>query len=69
MEMIKIIVWFCAEWSADSLRNLKVENGYIKVPDKLGVGVDIDLEVIEEHPYKPVDLHKTYKEDCSIMEW
>lgn len=61
---------FGAEWVNDFVKEpFKVEGGYIKVPDKPGIGVELNLEVVEAHPYRPVDLPKIYMEDGAITEW
>lgn len=31
---------------------LKIKNGYIELPDKPGLGAELDLEAIKKHPYK-----------------
>lgn len=61
---------FGADWVKNFVKDpIKVENGYIKVLDKPGIGVELNIDVIEEHPYKPIDLPKIYMEDGSITEW
>ena len=49
---------------------LEVENGYIKLPDKPGLGVELDLDAIAERPYRPrvPEAYMTYREDGSIEE-
>jgi len=50
---------------------LQVENGYIRLPNKPGLGVEVDFNAIEEHPYKPRlnwSPYMTYHEDGSIEE-
>jgi len=49
---------------------LDVENGYIKLPTKPGLGVELNMEAIEERPYKPrmPEAYMTYREDGSIEE-
>ena len=49
----------------------KVEKGYIDPPTKPGLGVEVDLHAIEEHPYKPRPSGSPYitnHEDGSIEE-
>jgi galactonate dehydratase len=39
-------------WEQNVLLNpIVVENGYIAVPDRPGLGVDLNLEIIRQHPY------------------
>ena len=33
----------------------KVENGYIRVPDTPGIGIELDEEQLSKYPYKPFD--------------
>jgi len=33
--------------------NVKSEDGYLLIGDKPGLGIDINLEEVEKHPYKP----------------
>jgi len=50
---------------------LKAEKGYINLPTKPGLGVEIDLDAIEEHPYRPRSNwspYVSYREDGSIRE-
>ena len=50
--------------------SLEVENGYIKLPTKPGLGVELNMKAIEERPYKPriPEAYMTYREDGSIEE-
>ena len=46
---------------------LKVENGYIKVPDAPGLGIKVNEEVFKKYPYKPWDsIFAGYSEDGSL---
>lgn len=45
---------FNEEWEKDVLvGGLKVENGYIELPAGPGLGIDLNLAEIEQHPYHP----------------
>ena len=33
----------------------KVENGYIKVPDTPGIGIELDEDQLAKYPYRPFD--------------
>jgi galactonate dehydratase len=49
---------------------IKVENGYIKIPTKAGLGIEINEEAFEKYPYKPWDsLFTGYSEDGSLSNW
>jgi galactonate dehydratase len=41
-------------WQADLLHNpIVVKEGFIDVPERPGLGIDLNLDVIAQHPYKP----------------
>lgn len=45
---------FNDSWSQNLLTPpLKVENGYIKLSDRPGLGVELNLEEVKKHPYDP----------------
>ena len=49
---------------------LKVENGYIKVPTKPGLGIELNEEALQKYPYKPWDsLFTGYSEDGALSNW
>lgn len=39
--------------NAVTVEPLKIENGFLTVPDKPGFGLDLDMKVLESHPYSP----------------
>jgi len=39
-----------------SNEEIHFDNGYIKIPDKPGLGIDLNEDVIASHPYKPRNL-------------
>ncbi|WP_342076443.1 mandelate racemase/muconate lactonizing enzyme family protein [Yoonia sp. SS1-5] len=43
--------------------SIKVENGYIPVPDKPGLGIDFDEDLARAHPYTGDGLHLQMQED------
>ncbi len=50
---------------------LEVVNGYINLPTKPGLGVEVDLDAVEEHPYRPRQNwspYVDYHEDGSVRE-
>ena len=42
---------------------VKIKNGYAELPDKPGLGVDLDEKVVAQHPYKPVNRQNWTWED------
>jgi galactonate dehydratase len=48
---------------------LEVENSYIKLPTKPGLGVELNEDVIKQYPYNGKDLPKIYKEDGTPTAW
>ena len=41
-------------WEADVLLNpVEVRDGFVEIPDRPGLGVDLNLDVITAHPYEP----------------
>jgi len=49
---------------------LEVERGYIKLPTRPGLGVELNTEAIKENPYhaRVPEAYMTYREDGSIAE-
>ena len=48
------IMYSDVEWRKDIVNeNLEYENGYIKISDKPGLGIDINEEECLKHPYEP----------------
>ena len=48
-----------------SVNPFKVENGYIKIPDKPGLGLELDEEVMAKYPYRefpPRNIRQYYEE-------
>jgi len=59
-----------APWVKDFVKEpIVVEDGYIKLPKKPGLGVELNEDTIKEHAYKGKDLPRIYKEDGTITEW
>ena len=57
-------------WIADLFCGVKVEtkDGYAMLPEKPGLGCDIDEKVAEKHPYIP-NNPETYFEDGSVRDY
>ena len=32
------------------------EDGYIKIPDKPGIGIEVNVDELQKHPYRPINL-------------
>ena len=48
-----------------SISPFKIENGYIKIPDKPGLGLELDEEVMAKYPYRefpPRNIRQYYEE-------
>ncbi|MEM2950935.1 MAG: enolase C-terminal domain-like protein, partial [Nitrososphaeria archaeon] len=59
-----------APWVKDFVKKpLELEDGYIKLPTKPGIGVELNEDVIKQYPYNGKDLPKIYKEDGTITPW
>jgi len=48
---------------------LKVENGFIALPEKPGWGIELDEELCRAHPPIPTKTPKMFREDGSISDW
>ena len=47
---------------------LRIKNGYAELPDKPGLGVDLDEKVAAQHPYKPVNRQNWTWEDGAVAD-
>ena len=45
---------------------LKVENGYIKVPDSPGIGVELNEEAARKYHYVPREVATATRDDGSV---
>ena len=51
------IMYSDVEWRKDIVNeDIHYENGYITIPDKPGLGIEINEEECLKHPYKPHNL-------------
>jgi len=48
---------------------VKLENGYLKVPDRPGLGIELNEKALEKYPYKARDLPGLLHEDGSVADW
>ena len=42
---------------------ITVEDGYIRVPEEAGLGIEVNEELAEKHPYSGADLHLMMQDD------
>jgi len=48
---------------------VRLERGYLVVPDKPGLGIELNEKALERHPYTPRDLPSLLHEDGSVADW
>jgi len=48
---------------------VRIEKGYLKIPEKPGLGVELNEDALEKYPYEPRDLPGLTHEDGSIADW
>lgn len=48
---------------------LRIENGYLKIPEKPGLGVQLNEETLKKYAYEPRDLPSLTHEDGSVADW
>ena len=54
-------------WRFDVCSNpMVVEDGWLEVPDRPGLGVEFDEEAALEHPYEPVDLYNLHRPEAKL---
>jgi len=46
-----------------------IKEGYIEVPKKPGLGIELNEEILAKRPYKPHDVPRWYHEDGSFADW
>lgn len=47
---------------------LNYTDGYLQIPDQPGIGVELDLDAVEENPYQPREFVTRQHADCSIVD-
>jgi galactonate dehydratase len=50
-------------------RVLELVKGYLKIPDRPGIGVELQEKVLRKTPYQPEELFLPIREDGSIAAW
>ena len=54
-------------WRFDVCSNpMVVEDGWLEVPDRPGLGVEFNEEAALEHPYEPVDLYDLHRPEMKL---
>jgi len=48
---------------------LRRDGGYLIVPDKPGIGVELNEENLGKYPYRATEIHGVYREDGSVTDW
>lgn len=69
--------WFIQESIANDVpwRNhvvinpVMVENGYVAIPDRPGLGIDINEAEAAKYPFKPEALQRYFHPDGSVADW
>lgn len=57
-------------WTMDVLtRPPVIADGVLELTDRPGLGIELDLDVCHEHPYRPVDLPAFWHEDGAVADW
>jgi galactonate dehydratase len=45
-----------ADWTADLLKDpLRIEDGFLQIPEGSGLGIELDLDVVTDHAYSDKD--------------
>jgi galactonate dehydratase len=57
-------------WRNDVVINpIEVVNGYVSVPDRPGLGIDIDEAEAVKHPFQPEKMQRYFHPDGSVADW
>jgi len=48
---------------------LRIEKGYLRIPEKPGLGVELNEDAVKKYPYKPQEPPLLTHEDGSVAEW
>jgi galactonate dehydratase len=53
---------FNVSWESDLVTQpIQVVDGYIPIPEEPGLGLDLKLEELEKHPYRPENFLPLFK--------
>lgn len=54
-------------WRFEVCRNpLDVDDGWLRIPDRPGLGVEFDETAVAAHPYEPVDLYDLHRPEMQL---
>ena len=57
-------------WRNDVVINpVEVVNGYVAIPDRPGLGIDIDEREAAKHPFKPEAMLRYFHPDGAVADW
>jgi galactonate dehydratase len=48
---------------------LRLENGFLVVPDRPGIGINVNEEEAAKHPFRPVHFQPMFHRDGSVVDW
>ena len=59
-----------AQWVVDMFRggDVSITDGYMALPDKPGLGCDLDEKIAAKIPYKPLSISRLKYEDGSVSD-
>ena len=43
-----------------------VEDGWLEIPDRPGLGVEFNEDAALEHPYEPIDLYNLHRPEMQL---
>ena len=64
-----LIQEFCSFGEGVIKEPFKIKDGYVEIPTKPGLGIELDEDYIKKHPYQSKDLLVFNHEDGSIADW
>ena len=54
-------------WRFDVCTNpMVVEDGWLEIPDRPGLGVEFNEDAALEHPYEPIDLYNLHRPEMQL---
>lgn len=57
-------------WRNDVVINpVEVVDGYVAIPDRPGLGIDIDEQEAAKHPFKPEAMQRYFHPDGAVADW
>ncbi|MFC1692588.1 enolase C-terminal domain-like protein, partial [Candidatus Latescibacterota bacterium] len=60
-----------SQWMVDMFYgdDITIKDGYAALPEKSGLGCDLDENIAKNHPYEPGNLPHNVYEDGSVSDW